>query len=305
MPNYSEFEAICKSSDFSHTQLLIIPGNHDANLSNKHIAAKNIRVFDQPTCEKLADGWNICYIPYRDGQTMGKAVSEITNRDTDSRWALVGHGDWFGNLGTPNLYEDYKVYMPLTRKEVNYLKPDFVFLGHIHVPQNIGNVFYAGSPCPVAVDETGYRRFLSFDTDNNKIEGVRVNTDILYFTARLLVMPTKGEQDHISRQIDQCKHDWGISEKDLSRVKIRVRAIGYSNDRRGLLKMIQKGFNEFNLLEEPDISRVSNADDTEKNFIIERFREELEKVDFPVGKEGQPDEEQILLKAMELVYGRL
>ncbi|MDO9130297.1 MAG: metallophosphoesterase, partial [Anaerolineales bacterium] len=140
LSNYSEFEAICKSSEFSKIQMLIIPGNHDANITNKQIVARNIHIFDQPACEKLADGWEACFVPYRDGQTMGKAIGEITKRDYNRKWTLVGHGDWFGNLDAPNPYEEAKIYMPLTRKEVDILKPDFVFLGHIHIPQRMGNI---------------------------------------------------------------------------------------------------------------------------------------------------------------------
>lgn len=302
--NYSEFESICKSSEFSKIQLLIIPGNHDPNINNKQIVAKNVRIFDQPACERLADGWEACFIPYRDGQTMGRAIGEISGRDYDCKWTLVGHGDWFGNLDAPNPYEEAKIYMPLTRREVDLLKPDFVFLGHIHIPQRMGNIFYAGSPCPVTTDETGYRRFLIFDTNTGKTEEIRVNSDVLYFAPRLIVMPTQDELNLISRQIEQCKRYWYVNDSDLERIRIRVTAVGYSNDRGAIVKAIEKGFAEFDFLDAPDISQVNVANDVERNFIIERFQDELERVDYPVGGEGEPDKEQILLKAMELVYGR-
>ena len=303
LSNYSEFESICKSSEFSKIELHIIPGNHDANINNKQIVATNVRIFDQPACIKLADGWEACFIPYRDAQTMGKAIGDVLEKGDNSQWALIGHGDWFGSFDEPNPYEDSKIYMPLTRKELDMFKPDFVFLGHIHVPQKNGNVYYAGSPCPVAANETGYRRFLTLDTEYGKVDEIRVYNDFLFFNARLMVMPTKDEENLLLRQIEACKLDWNISENDIKRVKIRVDAIGYSNDREFIVKTIEKGFDEFEFLDTPDVSKVGVANDIERNFIIEQFQEKLKNTDYPIGEEGQPDKEQITLKAMELVYG--
>jgi len=304
LANYSEFESICKSSEFSKIELHIIPGNHDANINNKQIVAKSVRIFDQPSIVDLADGWKACFIPYREAQTMGKAIYDVREKGDESQWILIGHGDWIGSINEPNPYEDSKIYMPLTRKELDLFKPDFVFLGHIHVPQNNGNVYYAGSPCPVAVNETGYRRFLTLDTESGIVGELKVNSDVLYFNASVMVMPTKDEQDLLQRQIKSCKQDWNISDNDIRRAKIRVGAIGYTNDRESIIKTIEKGFEEFEFLDPPDISKVNIANDVERNFIIEQFQENLAKTEYPIGEVGQPDNEQITLKAMELVYGR-
>src|SRR5258706_1423535 len=304
LPNYSEFESICKRSEFSKIQLLIIPGNHDVNISNKQIVAKNVRIFEQPVRERLADGWEACFIPYCDGQTMGRAIGDISEKTNMHKWALVGHGDWFDNLDAPNPYEDSKVYMPLTRKELNLFKPDFVFLGHIHVPQKMGNVYYAGSPYPVEVNETGYRRFIILYTETNKLVEIMVIIDQLFFGARLMVLPTGDEQYLLLHQINECKRGWEISKKDMKRVKIRVDAVGFSNDRAAVATTIKEGFKEFEFLDDPNISQVNIANDNERNFIVEQFQKELEGTDYPVGEENEPTSEQIMLKAMELIYGR-
>ena len=302
--SYSRFESICKRSAFSGIQILIIPGNHDPSISNKQIVGKNIRIFDQPLHEKLADDLEACFIPYREAQTMGKAISELIGTDNSRRWALIGHGDWFDNLDKPNPYEGPKVYMPLTRREVELYKPHFVFLGHIHVPQKMGNVYYAGSPCPVAVNETGYRRFLTLDTETSQVDEIRVNSDVLYFHARLIVMPTKDEHGPLLRQIEEYKQSWNIRSDDLKKVKVQVEAVGFSNDRKAGAKTLRRGFSEFELIDDLDISQVNRANDEERNFIIDMFRDELSKVDYPIGEGEQPTEEEILLRAMELVYGR-
>lgn len=303
LPNYSEFESVCSSSEFSKVELYIIPGNHDANLNNKQFVAKNVRVFSEPSCVKLDDGWESCFVPYREDQTMGKSIEQVIDKKNDNPWTLIGHGDWFGSIDEPNPYEDSKIYMPLTRKELDTYNPNFAFLGHIHVPHEKDNVFYPGSPCPIAVNETGYRRFLTFNTENGSVRSSRINSDKIFFNAKLMVMPTKDEQKLLQNQIETCKQDWKINKSDFKRVKIRVEVNGYSNDRNSIAKTVEKGFNEFEFLEPPDVSNVNNANDIERNFIIEQFQESLENIDYPIGKEGQPSFEEITLKAMELTYG--
>jgi DNA repair exonuclease SbcCD nuclease subunit len=304
LPNHAEFEAICKSSEYSKIQLFIIPGNHDPSISNKQIVANNVHIFDQPTCEKLPDNWEICFIPYREAQTMGKSIDEIKGRDSARKWVMVGHGDWISSLSAPNLYEEAKIYMPLTRKEVDLYKPDYVFLGHIHVPQKTGNIFYTGSPCPMDVTEIGYRHYLVLDTVSGNVDQVRVNSDVVYFLAKLVIMPVDDEQNLVSSQIEQCKRNWVINESDLERIRVRVEAVGYSNDRSALLPAIEKGFSGFHFVDNPDISGVNTANDLDRNSIISKFQDELDQVDYDFSREGEPDKDSILLKAMELIYGR-
>jgi DNA repair exonuclease SbcCD nuclease subunit len=304
LSSYSEFEAICKTREFSQIQILVIPGNHDPSISNKQIVARNIRVFDQPTCQQLTSGWKACFIPYREGQTMGAVLGEVLEREQTERWALVGHGDWFGSLDMPNPYEGAKTYMPLTRREIELFKPNQVLLGHIHTPKRVGNIIYAGSPCPVTSDELGYRRFLILDTETGNVEEVRVNNDVVFLGARFVLLPAKDEQNLITQQIEQWKKAWLVGENDLDQIRLRVTAVGYSNDRGAVLKALEKGFAGFRFLDDPDISQLRVANDAERNFIIEKFRIEIDQLDYPIGEEGQPDQDEILLQAMDLVYGR-
>ncbi len=305
LSNYSEFEAICRSREFSSIQLLIIPGNHDQTLGHKQVAAKNAHIFEEPARQKLGDGWDACFVPYRDGQTMCKSIGDLVEPGDDSRWSLIGHGDWLDDLGPPNPYEPSKVYMPLTRKELDLFKPSCTFLGHIHAPQKSGGVYYAGSPCPVASNETGYRRFLVLDTDTGMVDEKRVDSDVLYFSARLMVMPGSDEQELLTCQVQECKRAWALSESDAKKARVRIEAVGFSNDRTAVLRTIEKGFCEFAFFEEPDLSQLNAAGDLDRNSIILQFQNALEAVDYPFGCEDQPDKYQIILKAMELVYGRV
>lgn len=49
--NYSEFEKICKKH--SQVEIHIIPGNHDAGISEKCIVGPNIHIYTTPTAVSL------------------------------------------------------------------------------------------------------------------------------------------------------------------------------------------------------------------------------------------------------------
>lgn len=302
LSNYSEFEAICKSQEYSGIQFFIIPGNHDPEISNQQIVANNVKIFAQPEWERLEDGWELLFVPYQSSQTMGTLISVSMNENRDGDWGLVGHGDWFETLDHPNDYEGSKVYMPLTRKEINKFNPKQVFLGHIHVPKDMINIHYAGSPCPLDITETGYRRFLTFDTKSGDVDQIRINNDTIYFIANLLVMPTADEQDLLQLQIDQIIQTWEIDNNDKDKVKIRVRAEGYSNDREAVVETIYKGFEDYQFYEDPDIAEVNISQDIERDYLVNQFQLELENLEYPVGGVGEPEKKDILLMAMEMIY---
>ncbi len=304
LANHNEFENICKASEFSSIQVLIIPGNHDPDISNTQIISDNVRIFDQPSWYKFDQGWEALFVPYRDSKVMGQIIEEQINNWGGERWVLIGHGDWSENLNEINLYEGGRVYMPLTRKDIEIFKPNIVFLGHIHAPKQMGSLYYAGSPCPIDTSETGYRRFLTLDTETGKIDSARVKNETLYFSADLLIMPMEDETEFVRHQIEVCKQTWEIDPEDLDRAKIRVSFYGYSNNRQHLIKIIKAELQGFEFLQELDISQVYIADDVEKNFMVEKFKEELEQVDYPINKEDEPSERDVLLKAMQLIYGR-
>lgn len=305
LANHNEFEDICKASEFSSIQVLIIPGNHDPDISNTQIITDNVRIFDQPGWYKFDQGWEALFVPYRDSKVMGQIIEEQINNWGGGQWVLIGHGDWSENLNEINLYEGGKVYMPLTRKDVEIFKPGLVFLGHIHAPKQMGNLYYAGSPCPIDASETGYRRFLTLDTKTSEIDSVRVINEVLYFNADLLIMPVEDETEFVRQQIEACKQEWKIDAGELNQAKIRVSFYGYSNNRQNLIKTIKTEFRGFEFLQEPDLSQVYIADDVERNSLIRKFKEELVHVDYPpINTENEPSERDVLLKAMLLIYGR-
>jgi DNA repair exonuclease SbcCD ATPase subunit len=70
---------------------------------------------------------------------------------------------------------EYRIKDPLTVEDLGAERFNWVFLGHYHKPQTIGdNVVYVGSPCQLTRAEAGdVKRFLIYDTESGKVSSVR------------------------------------------------------------------------------------------------------------------------------------
>ena len=302
--NYSEFEALCKATKYKQIKFIVIPGNHDPNISNSAIVAENIHIFTEPGLVALdPEGPHFLFLPYQAGLTMGEKIDHFKGEFKPNDWILIGHGNWTESFREVNRYEP-GVYMPLTRRDIEAYSPSQVFLGHIHKPYDQGRVHYIGSPCGLDITETGIRRFLVYDTVTGEIETKRVDTDVVYFDELLVVLPAEDERIYLEHAIKSRIEDWGIMRQDREKVRVRVRICGYSSDRKTLLKTIKTAFQGYSFYkdEEPDISMVSIADDPERTYIADKVRANLEELDWPMGLD-EPDKEQIILAVLDVIYG--
>jgi exonuclease SbcD len=300
MQNYSDFESICNNKKYSSLDIHIIPGNHDPEISNKKIVCKNVNIHSNAEWVPVCDGWTILFIPYKKSRLMGEMIQELMVDRPEGKWILVGHGDLSQGLQTPNAYEP-GIYMPLTQRDILQFHPDLIFLGHIHVKHQIGNLHYPGSPCGLDITETGYRHFLVLDTETNQVAFKRVNTDRLLFNEELLILPKEDEDRYLEEQIDKLTSGWMISPGDEKKVKVRMKVRGFSTNRENIIKVIRKGLQAYSLYDEPDISEVSNANDPEKDYLMTKFLENLGDYELPKGQDD-PGEEEIILEAMKLIY---
>ena len=301
MQNYGEFEALCKKSNFSDIKYHIIPGNHDPNIQQEHFAAGNILIYTEPTWVDFDAGWSFLFIPYIRGKSMGEVIQDSINLKTSDKWCLVGHGDWSSGLTSPNPYEP-GVFMPITNKDITIYKPDFVFLGHIHIPIHSGDLYYPGSPCGLNITETGYRRFLVLNTETDDVETHRIQTDVIYFKDELIVLPTDDESQFVRDAIQSSITSWDLDETDHTRVRIRIRFRGFSSNKAQLLETIKEFYKPFQFESEPDISEVFIANDPERNYLMDIVKEKVEALDWNEGN-NEPSKNEILLQAMHVVYG--
>jgi len=302
--NYSDFEKVCTSALGKNVQFYIIPGNHDAELNSRMFAAGNVRVISKPEIVPFdMMSMPVLFVPYTHGRSMGEMISQVSDDIDSGKWILIGHGDWVETLGQVNPHEP-GLYMPLTRVDVETYKPSKVILGHIHKPYDSSIVFYPGSPCPLDINETGRRRFLLVDSEKGDVQSVPFNEPVIYFNEKLLILPVEDEEEYLKNQAQALFKRWAISDNEREKVKIRIRVRGYTKDKSALAEIVRNLFKEYSFYnnEEPDLSEVYVSDDTERNEIALKVREAVLSTFIKKG-ETEPAKDDIIIKAMQIIYG--
>jgi len=209
LPNFAEFEELYRSSRTGDMATVIIPGNHDQQLSHKALLGEGLRVFSEPTLQLLNDSRKILFLPYQENKTMGELIAPFAEELQGQRWVFVSHGDWTAGLNTPDPYEK-GLYLPLTRTDLEIYQPELVFLGHIHLAQSDHNLYYPGSPCPLDISETGLRRFLILDTDRGEVKPYLVDSPLLYFDERFILLPSENGLDQLLIEINTRIKSWDL-----------------------------------------------------------------------------------------------
>ncbi len=295
--SYSRFEEICRR--YPQIGIHIIPGNHDPDISRSVIVGENIRIYDSPALEEI-DGLSFVFIPYSAASGMGECIGEIK---PEKRWVLVGHGDYFGGLKHRNPYEK-GIYMPLYRKDIEEFLPWRVFLGHIHKPENLNNLYYPGSPCGIDINETGRRRYLVFNTATGHTSSETVRTDVIFLQEKFLVIPDDNEIERLRNSAEERIVNWGLTDEERKRVRIRIKATGYTSDRESIMGCLKDVFTEYNFAkdEEPDISSLYAAKDDRRNAIAVRVLELIEEMDWEFGG-NEPEKDKVIETALSVIYG--
>lgn len=303
-PSYSDFEALCQQPDFSDLEILVIPGNHDPDIRQADFVAENLTVVEEPRLLHWDDsGLGFLFVPYEENKTMGESLAPLATELSANRWVLIGHGDWSEALHTANTYEP-GTYMPLTRRDVEAYKPALALLGHIHMPLQGEKVYYPGSPYPMDINETGYRRFLVLDTQALSVEAQKVETDVIYFDEQFIVLPVEDEEGYLTKLVADRVEQWGIEDGDLDKVSVRIRVSGYSADRKLAGDVVEKSISRFSYYkdEPPDLSGLSVSRDDDRNHIAQRARARIQVLRWPIDP-GEPQSDDILLSALRLIYG--
>lgn len=302
--NYAEFDALCGRPAFRKISIHVVPGNHDAQLSQNSFTAANLTVIEKPTVHSFdLLSRPVLFVPYAGGKTMGEMIAGATGELPPGQWILISHGDWIEGIRDPNPYEP-GVYMPLTRADLGTFRPEAVFLGHIHKPLNLGDVWYPGSLYPLDINETGRRRFLVFDTETGAVTSQPVFTGRLFFRADLVVLPVENEAAYVGAQIERKLAEWNLTKQEKESAAIRVSVSGYSADKARLPGIIRGGFQgiEFYDSEGPDVSGVSVSEDRELEALARMASKAVEKLQLPDDRD-RPGREEILQAALMAIYG--
>lgn len=299
--NYSEFDEFCKNPEYtgSGIKFYIIPGNHDPSIKQQYFTSDNIAVFDKPAIISLGEPpVTFFFIPYLPARSMGEVLAEYS-KSPDGIWVLIGHGDYTAGLRNPNPYEP-GIYMPVSRNDIQYYNPAKVILGHIHKRINFGKVYYPGSPCGLDINETGKRSFLILNTDTLEINEKVIDTDFIFFNETLISLPTTNEFDYMKKKIQEMIDRWGINKNEIQRARIRLKIKGYTSDKSRLLGIIKKTLKDFSFYneEEPDLTDVSIFNDPERIVIVEKLKDEIEKLEW---NDETTLKEDILEKALQII----
>jgi DNA repair exonuclease SbcCD nuclease subunit len=303
MPNYAEFEALYKKHRPPDLTTAIIPGNHDENLNQENIAADGLIIHDKPQLLPLNKTWKILFVPYQKGQTMGSVIASFAAELTGQRWILIGHGDWSPGVRTPDAYEP-GVYMPLTRSDLSLYKPELVFLGHIHLPFDGEKVRYPGSPCPLNVTETGLRRFLLLDIKQGKITSKFVDSPLLFFDERFVMLSQKNELEFLENQMKDRIESWKLPTGWEKRVHVKVEVAGFASDREAVKKIVKQVFSPFSFSEdgEPDLKKLYHKPDPYREQIALYIQDWIEELDWTESA-STPSKTEILEEALKVIYG--
>ena len=301
--SYSEFEKLCRDTKFKEIQFLLLPGNHDPELTQRGMTAENVQVFEQPEIFNVDIlGLPILFLPYINGKNMGEAIAPFMPELEPQSWILFGHGDWIQGMREINPYES-GVYMPLTRMDVERTQPKTVILGHIHKPTDESILHYPGSPCPLHINETGKRWFLILDADTGAVTPHPLDSDILYFQVNLTILPLDDEKTYLVKQIQSVLKEWNLSEEEKKKSQIRIQVKGYTKDKSALLEIVEQGFSGFQFYgDKPDLEEVSLSNDIELAEIAQQVTEVV-KTQTLLNEPNQPQKDQVLLEALKTIYG--
>lgn len=300
--NYSEFEAVCRLPENRNIQVLIIPGNHDPNISQSGITTKNVHIFSQPELVSFgANSVKLFFIPYSSQKNIGEVLAEFSNQLSAGQWGIVSHGDWSGNTKATNSYEQGR-YMPLYQCDLDAYKPIKAFMGHIHAPYNSQPVYYPGSPCGLDITETGRRRFITYDSASDLVESQIVDTEHIYFNRTFVIYPVDDEQAATQNLLHDWIESWGLSQNEKSKARIRVTLRGYATDKSKLKQVLLDSLSGYKLVEEPELDDVLIATDQRRSQILDLVKEKITELNWPENP-GEPNKDQILLEAIKLVYG--
>ncbi|MBM3700798.1 MAG: hypothetical protein FJW68_07825 [Actinobacteria bacterium] len=309
--DYSVFDFLAAQPKYSDINFYIIPGNHDSLISSKYFTAKNIQVFNEPEIVAINGSQvKFFFIPYIPAKSMGEVIAGYIEKNRqgaaalEGTWILVGHGDYLGANTEPNIYEK-GIYMPLSRRDIEFYGPAKAMLGHIHKKMQAGKVIYPGSACGMDINETGKKSFVVLDLNDLSIAQKTIDTDVIFINEAIVMIPAENEQVYIEEKIKEITKSLDLSKEEIGKVRLRLKLIGYSRDKNSLEKIIKNCLAGFAFYDEtgPDLSEVFLFNDIERISIVQRVKDRIELISAEDSQNNMSQEgkKQILEQAMHII----
>lgn len=210
------------SSYSDKIQFVFLSGNHDeSSLDTKSSSIElfsdmnNVKVIFKD--EYIED--NITYVPWN--SKIKEKIQNINKNDI-----LVAH---FG-LTEAQLVSDLSIVSPISFKDLKKFK--LVILGHYHKPQQVGHVWYVGSPIQLRRSETGEeKRFLVVDTNTLDVESIPFTGYRKYFE---FIIDNIDKKSDIINQANKY-----ISEGHFVTVKDKIGAFNQDEKHEGIVVVDQ------------------------------------------------------------------
>jgi len=295
LPVYTDFDQMLTS--YPEIECLVIPGNHDATISRKLFSADNLNVFSEPVIQFMGDK-AFFFVPYLQEKSMGEVLANHQSQ-LPEKWVLVGHGDFLERAHKKNPYEP-GMYMPLTRRDIEYYRPQNVILGHIHQYYTSQDVSYTGSPMGLNIHETGKRRFLVMDLDSMEVQSEYVQTDYIFLNETILAMPDEQEPEHIRRQVREMWNRCNISP-EKEQIVLRLIVKGMTSDRYQLKQILGQQLTGVKWYDsEIDLNQVRVSENPEMKHLISKISDKLDSMNM-VEHFGDLTKQDVLEAAMRIM----
>lgn len=310
-----DFEELCRKH--RAVKVHVIPGNHDPSLSSGDFTSEtseNVTVHDTVDLEELDENCTtpFLFVPYCEEKNMGEQIVEKKPQldEVRGKWILVSHGNFMGGVKERDPYET-GIYMELYQKDLDIFRPKTSFLGHIHLVADLppgdlrGEVVYPGSPCGLDISETGRRRFLIYDTENEALESRDIKTDVLFFKESFLVIPGEDEISRLQEEIEERIRSWDLGSSESEKVLVRVEARGYARNRKEISEVLRSGFSAFRIDGDkgPDMEAVQSdgSDDALAKVAAETLKA-IDELDWDFSDPSEPDRDEVKEEALHAIY---
>jgi DNA repair exonuclease SbcCD nuclease subunit len=302
--SYGRVDSLAQS--FPEMRLLLLPGNHDPDLRPQMFASPNIQVFTEPSVVRLGQR-QFLFLPFREGSTMGEAIAGLKGSEElrGRSWILVSHGDF----GAPRKKDSgqERGYFPLTREDLGRYQPAKAILGHIHIPNSVGeDIVYPGSPYPITADEYGQRRVLIVETASAAVVELPLPHPPLYLRAEVFVLPDGREDEQIRRQLESRLQSLPPEQEGgppRGELVAQVVLKGYASSRRKAQDAVQACLSERGVrCGGVDLQSLKVNDDESLGALADKVREQVSGLQLRY-EEEEALKQRVLEQALRIVYG--
>lgn len=156
--------------EIPNTHIYIVPGNHDPKIKNSYYNKfnwnSNVHIFGEKIEKISTENVDIYGFGFDDFYMKNTQISNVQIENPDKINILLAHGTVDGAT------EDDNNYNPMSKRELNSLKFDYIALGHIHKPEydvkGEHKIVYPGSTISMGFDELGKHGMIVGEILENK-----------------------------------------------------------------------------------------------------------------------------------------